>query len=196
MPRISLVEKAHRILAGHLPRGGLAIDATAGNGHDTLFLAKHTGSTGHVYAFDIQQQAIKATRKLLQQAGLLRRVTLFHAGHETLLEHLPGRAVGKIHTATFNLGYLPGGDKTLITSAETSITALSATCQALAPAGCITIMVYPGHPGGVQEADAVKRWCGRLDRRLFTVQKITLQGCRRQPPQLLVITRNAAHSSL
>ncbi len=189
MPRISLVEKVHRILAGHLPSGGLSIDATAGNGHDTLFLAERTGPAGHVYSFDIQAKAIHATRELLQRAGLRNRVTLIHAGHETLLEHLPGQVIGKIHAATFNLGYLPGGDKTLITSTATTIPALSATCQVLAPGGCITIMVYPGHPGGEREAAAVNRWCRQLDSCLFTLHKTTLRHCRRQPPELLFIRK-------
>lgn len=189
MPRISLVEEAHRSIAGHLPSGGLAIDATAGNGHDTLFLAQHTGASGHVYSFDIQAEAIRATRALLQRSGLLKCVSLFQAGHEALLEHLPERVIGKIAAATFNLGYLPGADKTLITRTATTLPALSATCQVLAPGGCMTIMVYPGHPGGDREAAAVERWCRQLDSQWYALRKITLQHCKRQPPQLLVINK-------
>lgn len=89
-------------------RCGIFVDATAGNGHDTVFLAELAGRTGHVYAFDVQTAALGATRNRLEAAGLADRVTLIHAGHENLAGLVPECTVTAI---LFNLGFLPGSDK-------------------------------------------------------------------------------------
>lgn len=157
--RPRLTEQVHARLAAHLRGGDRAVDATAGNGHDTLFLARQVGGQGQVWAFDVQSQALAATRKRLQQAGLADRVNLVHAGHQALSRHLPATTLGQVKAVVFNLGYLPGGDHALITRPETTLAALNSAWEALAPAGVISLMIYRGHPGGAAEFDAVADWC-------------------------------------
>ncbi|MGR8934587.1 MAG: tRNA (mnm(5)s(2)U34)-methyltransferase [Gammaproteobacteria bacterium] len=170
MPRISLVDEAQRAVAECLHAGGNAVDATAGNGRDTVFLAEQVGDTGRVFAFDIQQTALAATAARLQEAGLGVRVKLIHAGHETMLKYLP-QCIGKIDAIMFNLGYLPGGDKRIITAAGTTLQALDQATLLLAPGGVLTILAYPGHNGGDVETAAVQGWCGSLHGETFAVRQ-------------------------
>ena len=135
--------------------GDLAIDATAGNGHDVAFLAEQVGSSGMVYAFDLQKDAIEATRKLLSEKGL-ENVELHQCGHERMDEVLPPEIMGQVTAVTFNLGYLPGGDKSVITQTATTRLALRAAMVSLRPGGLLVLVAYRGHPGGPEECDAVR----------------------------------------
>lgn len=167
MTRISLPETAHRLLESHLQPGDIAIDATLGNGYDTLFLLRHVDRAGHVYGFDIQPQALEKTSKRLTEAGMVDRATLFQASHADMADRIPSQHHGEIRTIMFNLGYLPGSDKSIITQAESTIPALEAACKLLMPGGIITIVTYPGHTGGDRETGHVKNWVDCLDRSLF-----------------------------
>lgn len=173
-PRISLVEAALQAVAESLREGGNAVDATAGNGRDTLFLARTVGPAGKVYAFDIQKTALAATAARLRQAGQDAQVELIHAGHETMLERLSAKRIGQIDAAMFNLGYLPGGDKSVITATETTLQALNHAALLLAPGGLLTILAYPGHLGGEMETAAARRWCESLQREIFSVRHLCL----------------------
>ncbi|MBK1672969.1 16S rRNA (cytosine(1402)-N(4))-methyltransferase [Ectothiorhodospira shaposhnikovii] len=153
-----LTRIAHEQLSGLLQPGDLAVDATAGNGHDTLFLARTVGEAGHVWAFDIQTAALDATRKRLDEAGVADRATLIQDGHQHLDRHLPDHARGRIRAVTFNLGYLPGGDHGIITRPETSLAALEAARAVLGPDGVISLMIYRGHSGGLEEFEAIRTW--------------------------------------
>ena len=64
MQRISLVNVAHNLIKDVLHPGDIAIDATVGNGHDTLFLVEQVSPSGKVFGFDIQQAAIDSTRAI------------------------------------------------------------------------------------------------------------------------------------
>ena len=153
-----LTDLAHQQVAAVAATGDEVVDATAGNGHDTLELARLVGETGRVYAFDIQQAAIDQTRRRLSRYGLLQRVTLQLCGHEHMLERLPPGSRGNIAAVMFNLGYLPGGDKKRITRAATTIRGMEQATRCLRPGGVLTVIAYPGHPGGSEELDAVKDW--------------------------------------
>lgn len=190
-PRISLVEEAQRAVAESLHEGGIAVDATAGNGYDTLFLARIVGAAGKVYAFDIQQAALTAAAARLQQAGLASRVALFHAGHEAMPEHLPTEYIGKIDAIMFNLGYLPSGDKSVITVTETTLQALNQAATLLAAGGVLTILAYPGHAGGDAETAAVQGWCDILYDAAFSVQHL-LAPDKNSAPQLWVVRKAMA----
>ena len=107
--------------------GDTVVDATLGNGHDTLMLCELVGETGRVIAFDIQTDAVEHTRERLADAGMLSRCTLYAEGHE----HLSERVTVPIRTATFNLGWLPGGDKRITTHWETTRAAISAALSLL-----------------------------------------------------------------
>jgi SAM-dependent methyltransferase len=158
---LSVLSQAQRIVAERTVAGDIAIDATAGNGVDTLFLARTVGPGGHVYAFDVQQEALAQTRARLDDAGAqapLAPVTLIHAGHESLRERIDREHHGRISAVMFNLGYLPGGPPGVITKPHTTLPAMEAALDALRAGGVITAVVYPGHDGGREEADEVEKW--------------------------------------
>jgi len=172
--RPSLTRTAHERLRHHLHAGDVAVDATAGNGHDTLFLAREVGPEGHVFAFDIQPQALEETRKRLEEAGAESRVTLLHAGHEEMEARLPREVHGRLAAVMFNLGYLPGSDKQVVTAPTTTLQALEQAARLLAPGGLLSILAYRGHPGGQEEADAVHEQLSALHG--FTLETIESPG--------------------
>lgn len=157
-----LTDIAHELVAAHVLPGDKVIDATTGNGHDTLFLAELVGETGHVYAFDIQQQAIRKTASRLEENSLRDRVTLIPGSHADMIGLLPEKDAGRIAAILFNLGYLPGGEKHVTTCAGTTLQALEESLALLKPGGIISLLVYVGHPGGKEEDEAIREWLGRL----------------------------------
>ena len=183
--RISLSEIAHNIVREYLREGDASIDATLGNGHDTLFLAQCVGATGHVYGFDIQIQALEATKLRLHEYEMLSRATLFLASHAEMLGHVP-RSVRAI---MFNLGYLPGADKNIITRADSTLLALNQACNLLAEEGVMTVMVYPGHAGGEEEARQVEQWVQQLDSEQYQSQIIFSQHHKISAPRLFVVRK-------
>ena len=150
-----LVDRAHELLGEALSEGDLVIDATAGNGHDVAFLAEQVGNSGKVYAFDLQKEAIEATRKLLAEKGV-ENVELHQCGHERMDEALPSEIFGQVAAVTFNLGYLPGGDKSVVTQTTTTRMALRLAMDLLRPGGLLVVVAYRGHPGGPEECVAVR----------------------------------------
>ena len=151
-----LTEKVHHILRNHLHEGDQAIDATAGNGYDTLFLAEQVGTSGEVIAIDIQDRAITSTREKLESAGLIDRVRLVNDDHAAALGKLIEAKRGKIAAITFNLGYLPGSDKSIQTQVESTEEALAGSVQLLTPGGYLCVTAYRGHSGGTAEAETVE----------------------------------------
>lgn len=150
-----LTEDAHAAVRTVLQSGETAIDATAGNGHDTRFLAELVGPTGRVFAFDVQPAALARTSALLESAGLA-NVTLLERDHAEIAEAVAAEFHGRIGAVMFNLGYLPGGDKAVTTRTATTIAAVRAAIGMLRPGGVLTVIAYPGHPGGAAECDAVR----------------------------------------
>jgi predicted methyltransferase len=158
----SMVTLAKLFISEHINLGDVAIDATVGNGYDAEFLARCVGAQGHVYGFDIQQQAIANTQNRLRGLGLERRVTLFKAGHESMEEHLDENLRGHFAAIMFNLGYLPGGDKSLQTQTKTTLNALTQSLNLLKVGGIITVVTYSGHTGGDSETRDVSNWLKEL----------------------------------
>jgi SAM-dependent methyltransferase len=178
---LPLTAQAQAFIAAHLQAGDWAIDATLGNGHDSLFLAQQLGEQGRVLAFDIQTAALTASRLRLQQAGLLQRVQLIQDSHAQLRNHLhllQGRPLG---AAMFNLGYLPGGDKGLTTNPAHCLSALEQCCSLLRPGGAISLLAYTGHPGGREEADALLAWVQDLPQPGWQWQLISPENARAAP---------------
>ena len=154
------LQMAHAFLSEVITKEDIVVDATMGNGYDTLFLAQLAKK---VYAFDIQEQAIEQTTKRLAEAKL-DNVELLLTGHENVDQY-----VASIKAAIFNLGYLPSADKTVITQPHTTIQALEKLCQRLVAGGRIAIMIYYGHAGGDVERDAVLDFVSQLPQQEFTV---------------------------
>jgi predicted methyltransferase len=156
-----VINQAQRWVAERVKPGDVVVDATAGNGSDTLFLARLAGLGGKVYTFDIQSEALELTHKRLVSAAeqeALAQVTLLHTGHENMEINIAREHHGQIAAVMFNLGYLPGASQDVITQPSTTLAALEAALQLLRSGGVLTIVVYPGHEGGGQEADAVQAW--------------------------------------
>jgi hypothetical protein len=187
---MSLIRLAHQSIQNRVHSGDTAIDATLGNGHDTLFLAKQVYPTGKVYGFDVQQMAINATRERLQQQQLQHGVTLIHANHANMAHYIPVSVHGSIKACMFNLGYLPSGDKTIITQTVSTLRALTVACELLAAEGIITILAYTGHNGGEEETASVAQWAEQLDSQRFTVDIHLSRIAHPTAPRLFVVTKS------
>lgn len=169
-----LTTLAHAAVAERLVPGAFAVDATAGNGHDTVFLAEAVGPTGRVLAFDIQSAAIRATRARLEERGCAAQVELVEGCHSALTEMLPKGP--RIRAAMFNLGYLPGSDKQATTRFATTRRALEACLEHLDGQGIISVMAYRGHPGGAEEAGAVSELFSALPADRFATERHEASG--------------------
>lgn len=150
-----LTELARQHWAELLQPGDTALDCTAGNGHDTLALARSVAPSGRVFGIDLQPAALAATRARLEQHGMGACCQLIAGDHGELTRLLPTELRGCIRLAVFNLGYLPGHDHALTTRAGSTLRALAALADWLAPQAAISVIAYRGHPGGEAEAQAV-----------------------------------------
>lgn len=172
-----------------LRAGDTAVDATVGNGHDTVFLAETVGADGLVYGFDVQPLALTRAAQRLEEAGVRERVHLIQKGHEHMAEVVPVQARDSLRAVMFNLGYLPGSGRSCITRPSTTIRALQAAADLIEPGGVITVVVYTGHEGGAEEADAVRRWSNALDQRHFTALSYRFVNRTNDPPRLIAIEK-------
>ena len=162
---------AHDWISRVVLPGDTVVDATAGNGHDTVFLARLAGPSGHVHAFDVQEEAIRSTRERLEAAGLFTSAIHLHpASHDRLAELVSG----PVKAIVFNLGYLPGGDKKTVTRTGSTLAALEQAAALAAPNGLLSVMCYPGHEGGDTEAEAVEAFLSRLPHHSWRTGKYQL----------------------
>jgi hypothetical protein len=187
MQRISLLNTAHELVREVLRPGGIAIDATVGNGHDTAFLVEQAGPSGKVFGFDVQQAAIESTRKKIASRPEAECLTLIPASHADMADKIPSQYHGNIRAIMFNLGYLPGGDKSIITRTDSTLTALTAAARILSADGIITLLAYPGHLGGDEETDQVKNWCEQQDENQFKISIVYSAEHKESAPRLFVI---------
>lgn len=164
---------AHEWIGAVLAPGAVAIDATTGCGGDTEFLARAVGSDGRVHAFDIQPDAISHARARLARNDLADRVRWHRMCHSRALDRLPEIEFDAI---MFNLGWLPGSDRAVVTRPETTVAALDALAPRLRPGGRLSVIVYRGHTGGPEEDRAVAEWtrtAGRDTRPLLDLDAFT-----------------------
>ncbi|WP_209123938.1 class I SAM-dependent methyltransferase [Alkalihalobacillus sp. BA299] len=180
---------ARTLLEKVVHHGDIAIDCTAGNGHDTLFLAKRVGENGHVYSFDIQQTAIEKTSYRISEQALQHRVTLLHGSHEKVAECIPIEQHGKIKGAIFNLGYLPGGAKDIVTTPTSTISAIEQLIEMLDVGGIIVLVIYHGHEQGKIEKDAVLSFVEQLAQEKAHVLKYEFINQRNNPPFIVAIEK-------
>ncbi|MGI6587806.1 MAG: class I SAM-dependent methyltransferase [Peptococcia bacterium] len=157
----------HYLLSKFLSKGQKVIDATAGNGQDTLFLARTVGPLGLVYAFDIQENALQETKKILEKNNCLQQVKLIHAGHEKINKFVQE----PVQAIIYNLGYLPGGNKEIITKGETTLLSLQQGMELLNSGGVVSLIIYPGHSGGEKEATIIEKYVTSLSSRTWQVMK-------------------------
>lgn len=185
-----VLRNARHLAADYMIRtireGDTVIDATMGNGKDTLFLCDLVGELGHVYAFDVQAEAVERTRERIEEAGYTQRTTLLLAGHETMAEHVQG----PVQAVMFNLGWLPGAEHAVTTKTDTTLRAVSAALDLIAPGGIVTVCVYPGHEEGTRERKAMLEYVSQLSVRTFNVLYHSFVNASSQTPQLFLIQRN------
>ncbi|CCW40379.1 tRNA (mnm(5)s(2)U34)-methyltransferase [Streptococcus agalactiae] len=175
------IHLSHDFLAEVIDKEAITLDATMGNGNDTVFLAK---SSKKVYAFDIQEEAIAKTKAKLTEQGIS-NVELILDGHENLEQyvHIPLRA------AIFNLGYLPSADKTVITKPHTTIKAIKNVLDILEVGGRLSLMVYYGHDGGKSEKDAVIAFVEQLPQNNFATMLYQPLNQVNTPPFLIMVEK-------
>lgn len=178
-----------KILSEYVSEGDAVIDATVGNGHDTLALVKLVGGSGKVYAFDVQEFAINNTKRLLEQEGLIARCELITGSHEFMTASISERDRGRISAAVFNLGYLPGGEKDKTTRAETTLAAVKQALALIRPGGIVAITMYGGHPQGAEEKEVLLRFSANLPQKEYHAGYVSFINQQNSPPELLLITR-------
>ena len=165
---IDLLETQKEFILRHLASGGTAVDFTMGNGHDTSFLSRTVGENGRVYAFDVQPAALESTRKTLADDGCPDNVTLILDSHSNVKNYVNV----PINAGMFNLGFMPGGDKSKTTMRTTTMPAVEAAVELLAPGGVLTVAVYPGHDEGDAEGHELRKYFSTLDRRVLCCTEI------------------------
>ncbi|WP_163101160.1 class I SAM-dependent methyltransferase [Peribacillus alkalitolerans] len=180
---------ARELLQMAVQEGDVAVDATAGNGHDTLLLSKLVGEAGHVFSFDIQEQAIENTRAKLAENELNHRVTLVHHGHEHIKKYITKDLYGKVTGAIFNLGYLPGGDKSIATYSQTTIDAIEQLLEIMAPEGIIVLVIYHGHEEGAKEKEDLLEFVTSLPQDLAHVLNYSFMNQKNNPPFIIAIEK-------
>ena len=184
------LRNARHLAADYMKRtirpGDTVVDATMGNGKDTLFLAELVGETGHVYAFDVQEEAVARTRERVIEAGFADRTTLLLSGHETMAQYVPQG----VQAIMFNLGWLPGAAHIVTTKTDTTLAAVDAAVSLLAPGGIVTVCIYPGHDEGKRELSALTNYASGLSVRMYNVAHHCFLNASDETPQLILIQRN------
>ena len=161
MAMVDLVGLHKHFIMEHLREGDTAVDFTMGNGNDTLFLSKAVGENGKVFAFDIQEEAIISTRAHLEENGAPENYTLICASHDRVKEFVNE----PIKAGMFNLGYLPrSGKKAVTTMRKTTMPAVEAALELLAPDGVLIVAIYPGHEEGALEGEMLREYFSGLSR--------------------------------
>ena len=176
---------ASEMIEPALTDGARAVDATMGNGQDTLWLCERVGASGRVYAFDVQMEAVERTRQRLIEAKLMDRASLFCAGHERMAEFV----TESVDAVMFNLGWLPGATHGVTTRVETTLAAAEAALKILKPDGVMTICVYPGHDEGKRELEAVTNWAAGLDDKRWDALVKHYLNQPNDPPVMIAIRK-------
>lgn len=179
----STTQTAILFVSNYLHPGETAVDATCGNGNDTVALAKL--GAGTLYGFDVQETAIKNTKAALIQEGLYSdKIHLIKAGHESMGVYIKE----KVQVILFNLGYLPSASKTITTKTETTLLAIKEALQLLKKDGLLCVTMYSGHPGGDEEKEAILEFAEILDEKKYHVAYVNMLNQRNNPPEILLIT--------
>lgn len=177
----------HRLIKEKVQPGDICIDATAGRGNDTLLLAQLVGESGHVTAFDIQQDAVDSTKALLAANGMTERTDVLLKSHSEMGEMFEENTVSCI---TFNFGWLPKGDHNIFTSKSTSIPAIEQGLKLLKSGGIMTLIIYYGRETGFEERDALLEYLPTIDSSRFTVIEMPFVNRPNCPPIPIIILKD------
>lgn len=177
--------QSHEMIKKIVASGDTVVDATAGNGNDTVFLAGLAGEGGKVYSFDIQKEAVEETEKKLRELNLLNRVELIQDGHQNMDKYIKE----KVKAVMFNLGYLPGGNHSIGTRWETTIEAVEKSMNLLEVNGIVAIVVYYGRDSGFEEKERLMEYIKTIDCKKYTVMRIDFVNQINCPPILICIEK-------
>lgn len=181
-----MIPFAHGILTETVQLGEIVVDATCGNGNDTIFLSQLVDDKGQVFAFDIQKQAIETTKQRLAESNL-KNVTCVLDTHANVDQYIHPEQ--KIAGAIFNLGYLPRSDKEVITKPASTITAIKKLLPLLRQHGLLVVVVYAGHEGGQEEKEAVIEYVSNLDQKQYAVLQYQYVNYKNTPPFVIAIEK-------
>lgn len=184
----SILDMSKEVIKRGVAKGNICIDATCGNGYDTLFLAEIVGGNGKVFAIDIQKQAIENTKKLLLENGLDNTECIL-GDHSKLKSIIPEKYHGKVNCIVYNLGYLPGSDKTIMTAFETTKNSIQQSLEILDCGGIVAITLYPGHKEGKEEATEMDKYFKGLNPYLYKVFSYRLVNYDNNPPYTVIIEK-------
>lgn len=182
---INTISISKDIFKTYIKEGDIVLDATVGNGNDTLDLARLVGNKGKVYGFDIQSIAIENTRNLLTENNQLDNVILINDNHVNIDKYIDE----PLDLAIYNLGYLPKGDKSLKTDAYSTVVSVSKTLNLLGNNGILIIISYIGHPGGLEEKAALEEMLISLNQKEYNVLKNEFINQQNFPPLLYVVEK-------
>lgn len=166
MKQYQITQWCHKFIRDHVEEGDICIDATAGNGNDTLVLCGLVGESGKVIAFDVQETAVENTKKRLEEHGVAERATVVLESHENMTAYAEK---GTVSCITFNFGYLPGGDHALATRKESSIKAIHQGLKLLKKGGMMSLCIYSGGDSGFEERDGILEELKQLDGKRYLV---------------------------
>lgn len=183
-----VISYAHHLIEESVLLGETVVDATCGNGNDTLFLSKLVGSEGTVLAFDIQEQAITNTKNLLAGHGQ-DNVSVIHDSHADIAKYTSLQNIDQLGGAIFNLGYLPKSDKQVITKGHSTIQAVHSILALLKEKGLVVLVVYHGHKGGKSEKDIVLEYTNLLDQKQYHVLQYGFINQKNNPPFIVAIQK-------
>ncbi len=175
---------SHEHLKANINTGDIVVDATMGRGRDTLLLANLVGPEGKVYAFDIQEEALKSTKQLLEENHIT-NAELILDSHHNLRNY-----VKSAKCVVFNLGFLPGGDHAIFSHADTSIKAIDAALDIISSDGFVSICSYYGGDTGFEERDNLLSFLSELDSKKYTVMLQSFHNRPNCPPLFIVIEKN------
>ena len=179
---IDLLHLQKQFILTHLREGDVAVDFTMGNGHDTEFLSKTVGPDGHVFAFDVQEMALASTAEHLRESGCPDNYTLILDSHHNVKKYVDV----PIKAGMFNLGYLPGSDKTVTTMRATTLPAIEAAISLMDRDAIILIAVYPGHAEGEAEGKMICEYLSTLSRYKLCCTQIRILNSPTSPFFILV----------
>ncbi|RKD27698.1 Putative rRNA methylase [Caminicella sporogenes DSM 14501] len=167
--------------------GDVVVDATIGNGNDTVFLCNLVGDSGKVYGFDIQKKAVMTTIKKLEMENVIDRAVIIEDGHENIDKYVKE----EVSAIMFNLGYLPKADHNITTKYNTTIEAIKKGIKVLKLNGVMTIVVYPGHKEGFEEKIKLLEFLEKIDQKYINVLKLEFINQINNPPFVLALEKKS-----
>lgn len=178
----------HNLLLPYIKENQICIDATCGNGNDTLFLCRALKNTGCVLAFDIQNDAINNTKEILDRNSYT-NYKLFNQCHTKIKDVLIDQGIDKANLIMFNLGFLPGGEKSITTETDKTMEAIKQAIELLEPNGILSVMVYPGHFEGSIESSTLDQYMDNLTDENLSIFRLSNLKSKKSPYLIIIEKR-------